>query len=192
MKSICVFAGSNVGVSDEYLQKAQTLGKIIGQNGYRLIYGGSKIGLMGEVANAALSHGAEVVGIMPSGLFRGEMVHQQLTEFIEVDSMHERKAKMGELADGYIALPGGLGTFEELFEVLCWAQIGIHEKPIGLYNVNSYFDPLVEMVKHSVQEGFSNDSHLDLMIKSADAETLIETMQNYTRPTLKKKWKQLD
>ncbi|MFP3513278.1 TIGR00730 family Rossman fold protein, partial [Peribacillus sp. SIMBA_075] len=121
-----------------------------------LVYGGSRIGLMGAIADEVLKNGGQVIGVMPKGLFRGEVVHRELTELIEVKGKHERKAKMSELADGFIAMPGGFGTYEELFEVLCWAQIGIHQKPIGLYQVNDYFKPLIDMVKFSVQEGFSN------------------------------------
>lgn len=123
--------------------------------------------------------------------FTGEIVHQQLTELIEVSGMHERKAKMSELADGFIAMPGGFGTFEELFEVLCWAQIGIHQKPIGLYNVNGYFDPLLKMLEYSVQEGFSNESHLQLIHASASPAELIGNMNDYRYPVLEKKWKDL-
>lgn len=123
--------------------------------------------------------------------FTGEIVHQQLTELIEVSGMHERKAKMSELADGFIAMPGGFGTFEELFEVLCWAQIGIHQKPIGLYNVNGYFEPLLKMLEYSVQEGFSNKSHLELIHASASPAELIGNMNDYRYPVLEKKWKDL-
>lgn len=191
MKSISVFAGSNLGEREEYKRIAIDLGKHLAHNNIQLVYGGASIGLMGEVANAVIEHGGEVVGIMPKKLFDGEIVHRQLTKLIEVDSMHERKAMMHELADGFIALPGGLGTLEELFETLCWSQIGIHQKPVGLLNIQGYFNPLVEMVKHSIQEGFSNDSHLHLMLLSADPAELITTMKSYTPPVSKKKWKQL-
>lgn len=154
MKTICVFAGSNPGVKDVYKQKAVELGTYMAEQDIRLVYGGSRIGLMGAIADEVLRQGGQVIGVMPKGLFRGEVVHQELTELIEVTGMHERKAKMSELADGFIAMPGGFGTYEELFEVLCWAQIGIHQKPIGLYQVNEYFNPLIDMVKFSVQEGF--------------------------------------
>ncbi|MBD1380520.1 LOG family protein [Metabacillus arenae] len=191
MKSICIFAGSNVGVREEYKMKARELGNYMAQNDFQLIYGGSKVGLMGEIANEVLSQGGKVTGIMPVGLFSGEIVHTELTELIEVNGMHERKAKMSELADAYIALPGGLGTFEELFEVLCWAQIGIHEKPIGLYNVRGYYDPLIQLVKFSIQEGFSNDSHLKLIGAASEPEELIKQMTSYAPPKMEKKWKQV-
>ncbi|MFG3443685.1 TIGR00730 family Rossman fold protein [Bacillus velezensis] len=191
MKTICVFAGSNPGVNEEYKRKAAELGEYMAEQGIALVYGGSRVGLMGTVADALMAGGGKAVGVMPSGLFSGEIVHQNLTELIEVSGMHERKAKMSELADGYIAMPGGFGTYEELFEVLCWAQIGIHQKPIGLYNVNGYFEPMMKMVKYSIQEGFSNESHLKLIHSSSRPDELIEQMNRYTYPILDKKWQEL-
>ncbi|MEW4059336.1 TIGR00730 family Rossman fold protein [Bacillus siamensis] len=191
MKTICVFAGSNPGVNEEYKRKAAELGEYMAEQGIALVYGGSRVGLMGTVADALMAGGGKAVGVMPSGLFSGEIVHQNLTELIEVSGMHERKAKMSELADGYIAMPGGFGTYEELFEVLCWAQIGIHQKPIGLYNVNGYFEPMMKMVKYSIQEGFSNESHLKLIHSSSHPDELIEQMNRYTYPILDKKWREL-
>ncbi|AFJ63661.1 conserved hypothetical protein YvdD [Bacillus velezensis YAU B9601-Y2] len=191
MKTICVFAGSNPGVNEEYKRKAAELGEYMAEQGIGLVYGGSRVGLMGTVADALMAGGGKAVGVMPSGLFSGEVVHQNLTELIEVSGMHERKAKMSELADGYIAMPGGFGTYEELFEVLCWAQIGIHQKPIGLYNVNGYFEPMMKMVKYSIQEGFSNESHLKLIHSSSRPDELIEQMNNYSYPILQKKWTEI-
>lgn len=191
MKTICVFAGSNPGVKDVYKEKAVELGTYMAEQDIRLVYGGSRIGLMGAVADEVLRHGGQVIGVMPKGLFRGEVVHQELTELIEVTGMHERKAKMSELADGFIAMPGGFGTYEELFEVLCWAQIGIHQKPIGLYQVNDYFNLLIDMVKFSIQEGFSNESHLQLLHASSEPEELITQMASYQTPTLEQKWTEL-
>ncbi|WP_416655333.1 TIGR00730 family Rossman fold protein [Bacillus amyloliquefaciens] len=191
MKTICVFAGSNPGVNEEYKRKAAELGEYMAEQGIGLVYGGSRVGLMGTVADALMAGGGKAVGVMPSGLFSGEIVHQNLTELIEVSGMHERKAKMSELADGYIAMPGGFGTYEELFEVLCWTQIGIHQKPIGLYNVNGYFEPLINMVKYSIKEGFSNESHLQLIHTSSRPDELIEQMKQYTYPILDKKWREV-
>ncbi|KXZ17340.1 LOG family protein YvdD [Bacillus nakamurai] len=191
MKTICVFAGSNPGGNEEYKRKATELGAYMAEQGIGLVYGGSRVGLMGAVADALMAGGGKAVGVMPSGLFSGEVVHQNLTELIEVNGMHERKAKMSELADGYIAMPGGFGTYEELFEVLCWAQIGIHQKPIGLYNVNGYFEPMMKMIKYSIQEGFSNDSHLKLIHSSSRPDELIEQMENYSYPILEKKWTEI-
>lgn len=188
MKSICVFAGSSYGARPSYRETARQLGEYMGTHGYRLVYGGSKTGLMGEVANAALAHGGEVVGIMPSGLAKGEIVHTALTEYIEVDSMHERKAMMHSLADGYIALPGGFGTFEELFEALCWSQIGIHQHPIGLLNVDGYYDLLLKMVEHSMKEGFAPPTNMSLMSISATPHELIHSMSDYLPPNGQLKW----
>ncbi|MFN2744376.1 MULTISPECIES: TIGR00730 family Rossman fold protein [Bacillus] len=189
MKTVCVYSGSNMGANPEYRSKAAELGAYIAQKGIRLVYGGSRMGLMGVIADTVLENGGEVIGVMPKGLFKGEVVHQQLTELIEVEGMHQRKAKMSELADGFIAMPGGFGTFEELFEVLCWAQIGIHQKPIGLYNVNNYYEPLMQMLKYSIQEGFSNESHLQLIHASESPDELIGKMNDYHYPVLEKKWK---
>ncbi|MFD3448749.1 TIGR00730 family Rossman fold protein [Microbacteriaceae bacterium 4G12] len=192
MKRICVFAGSNLGERPEFTIHARQLGKEIVQNGFELVYGGSQTGLMGELANEVLALGGNVIGVMPKGLFRGEVVHRGLSQLIEVDSMHERKAKMSELADGYIALPGGYGTFEELFEVICWAQIGIHKKPIGLFNIENYYTPLLAMVKHAAVEGFMNESHQDLIVSDVTASDLLHKMKTYTPPVMGNKWKQLD
>jgi uncharacterized protein (TIGR00730 family) len=149
------------------------------------------MGLMGAVADAALAAGGEVIGVMPTGLFRGEVVHSGLTQLIEVGTMHERKATMAQLSDGFIALPGGMGTFEELFEVLCWAQIGIHRKPVGLLNVNGYYEPLMKLVEHSVHEGFSNISHLSLWSLESDPADLLAQMAAYIPKELTQKWTQL-
>lgn len=191
MKSICVFAGSNLGERPEYQRKAAELGNYMAQEQYRLVYGGSNKGLMGVIANTVLECGGEVTGIMPKGLFKGEIVHQQLSELIEVEGMHERKATMGKLADGFIALPGGFGTYEELFEVLCWSQIGIHNKPIGILNISGYFDPLLNMMNYSVQEGFSNTSNLSLINVSSDPIDLIQRMEHYVPQVIDTKWTQI-
>ncbi|WP_138418865.1 TIGR00730 family Rossman fold protein [Aquibacillus sediminis] len=188
MQSICVFAGSSAGNQLIYQENATRLGEMIAKNNFRLIYGGSKTGLMGRVANAVLNEGGQVIGVMPKGLFNGEKVHQGLSQLIEVEGMHERKAKMSELADSFIALPGGLGTFEELFEVLCWAQIGIHEKPIGLLNTNDYFDPLIKLIQYSVDEGFSYQNQLDMIQSSADPEGLLHKLKEYRPPVMEAKW----
>ncbi|WP_204498728.1 TIGR00730 family Rossman fold protein [Aquibacillus albus] len=188
MKSICVFAGSSFGKHPEYDLYAKKLGKELGNNGYTLVYGGSNTGLMGSLANSVLESGGEVIGVMPKGLFKGEIVHNKLTKLIEVESMHERKAKMSELADGYIALPGGLGTFEELFEVLCWAQIGIHDKPIGVLNVNGYYDPLLRLVEYSIEEQFSKASNRDLIQSSAEPQALLQMLKSYKPKGGDQKW----
>lgn len=191
MKRICVFAGSNVGERPEFQAEARQLGEILVQNNIELVYGGSCVGLMGEVANQVLELGGHVTGVMPRGLFRGEIVHQGLTELIEVETMHERKAKMSELADAFIALPGGYGTFEELFEVVCWSQIGIHEKPVGLLNIAEFYTPLLQMVDRAAEEGFMNPSNKELLVSAKTANELVPKMKEYKRPVMGNKWKQL-
>jgi uncharacterized protein (TIGR00730 family) len=190
MKSICIFAGSSLGNSPEYKEKVRELGRRIAIKGFSIVYGGSVNGLMGEIANEVLANGGEVIGIMPRGLIKEENVHSKLTQLIEVDTMHERKAKMSELADGYIALPGGLGTLEELFEVLCWAQIGIHQKPIGILNVNGYYDSLLSLVNHCIQTGFSNDAPNKIINSSSDPETLLSMLIHYIPNISGYKWTQ--
>jgi len=188
MNKICVFAGSNIGTHSQFKTNARELGEVLVEKGIELVYGGSNTGLMGEVANRVLELGGKVTGVMPKGLFRGEIVHKGLTKLIEVDDMHQRKAKMSELADGYIALPGGFGTLEELFEVICWAQIGIHQKPIGIFNIDQYYTPLLDTITHMVEAGFVKASHQNLFVAGSVAAQLVEGMLNYQPPILEKKW----
>lgn len=191
MKRICVYSGSNLGSRPEYKENARLLGKILTENEIELVYGGSKIGLMGEVSSEVLKNNGKVIGVMPKSLFSGEMVHQNLTKLIEVDDMHQRKKTMSDLSDGFIALPGGLGTFEELFEMLSWAQLGIHKKPIGLLNISNFFDPILDMLKKACNEGFMNESNLKLILVSDNPELLINKMKNYAPPKMESKWAQL-
>lgn len=190
-KTICIYAGSNLGNSPEYREKARKLGEAIVRRGFRIVYGGSSVGLMGEIADRVLALGGEVIGVMPQGLVLGEMAHSHLTELIEVNGMHARKEKMNELSDAFIALPGGIGTFDELFEMLCWAQIELHQKPIGLLNASGYFDPLLALIRHSIDQGFANESHLGLLTVSGDPDSLLDKMEAYVPPVLGNKWKQL-
>ncbi|EDU38699.1 TIGR00730 family Rossman fold protein [Clostridium sporogenes] len=191
MKRICVYSGSNLGLRSEYKESAKLLGKILAENKIELVYGGSKIGLMGEISNEVLRNNGKVIGVMPKGLFSGEMVHENLTKLIEVENMHERKQTMAELSDGFIALPGGLGTFEELFEVLSWAQLGIHKKPIGILNISNFFDPLLHMIKNTCTEGFMNESNIKLISVSDTPSELIKQMKNYVPPLMENKWREL-
>lgn len=191
MKRICVFAGSNLGANPKYKLHAQKLGEEIARRGLELVYGGSRVGLMGEVANKVLELGGKVIGVMPTGLFRGELVHTGLSQLIEVKDMHERKAMMSELSDAYIALPGGYGTFEELFEVVSWAQLGIHRKPIGLLNIERYYVPLLDMIEHAVKAGFVQDKHKQLLVSAEDARTLLTKLSEYRPPVIGNKWDQL-
>ncbi|MEB1807112.1 MAG: TIGR00730 family Rossman fold protein [Bacillaceae bacterium] len=181
MKRICVFAGSNVGASPEFEQGAVRLGQLLAEQNIELVYGGSKIGLMGSIADSVLQSGGKVTGVMPKNLFKREIIHPLVTEFHETETMHERKALMSELADGYIALPGGIGTFEELFEVMCWAQIGIHKKPIGALNVLNYYDPVSELIKKAATAGFMPQANVDLLIIEKQPEMLLEKMFNQNK-----------
>lgn len=192
IKTICVYAGSNVGNRPEYAEQARRLADLLATRHIRMVYGGSSIGLMGEIADRMLALGSEVIGVMPKGLILGEMAHSGLTELIEVNGMHARKDKMNELSDGFIALPGGIGTFDELFEVLCWAQIGLHQKPIGLLNASGYYNPLLQLIRHCIDEGFANPSHFNLLCVSDDPQTLLDQMVHFTPPVLGNKWKNMD
>jgi len=191
MRRICVFAGSNVGTSPEYERKAIQLGELLASRGFEIVYGGSKIGLMGRVADAALAAGGKVIGVMPRNLFKGEMVHSGLTELREVGNMHERKALMSELADAYIALPGGLGTFEELFEVVSWSQLGIHKKPVGVLNVLGFYQPIAEMLKHAVGAGFMQQTNLGLILFEEEPGLLLDEIVSYVPPVQTNKWNEL-
>lgn len=191
MNKICVFAGSNVGNSPEYEIAATQLGELVAASGIELVYGGSKIGLMGRVADAVLANGGRVTGVMPRGLFKGEMAHTGLTAFHEVGNMHERKALMSELSDGYIALPGGLGTFEELFEVASWAQLGIHKKPVGILNVKGFYQPIADMLQQAVTSGFMRDTNLGLMLFEESPAILLDKMTAYSPPEQANKWAEL-
>lgn len=152
-----------------------------------MVYGGGKAGLMGEIADAVLRNQGRVIGIIPEFLRKKELAHEGVSELFITDTMHARKAKMHELADGYIALPGGYGTYEEIFEALSWLQIGMHKKPIGLFNVNGFFDPLIRMLEHTVEKGFAKPENLELLITAGDAETLFRRMERF-EPRLVHKW----
>ncbi|MED1791689.1 TIGR00730 family Rossman fold protein [Brevibacillus nitrificans] len=191
MKRICVFAGSNPGVNPAFEQIALELGRELVARELDLVYGGSNMGLMGRVANSVLEGGGKAIGIMPTGLFRGEIVHTGLTELHEVNTMHERKAMMNDLSDGFIALPGGYGTFEEIFEVVSWGQIGIHTKPIGLLNVDGYYTPLMEMVNHATAAGFIPVMQGELILCESDPAVLLDKMRDYTPPVKTNKWSEL-
>lgn len=175
MRRICVFAGSNIGTRLEYEEAARDLGYELAARGLGLVYGGASVGLMGTIADAVLAKGGEVVGILPRGLFEREVAHENLTELHTVGSMHERKALMADLSDGFIALPGGYGTFDELFEIITWAQIGLHNKPIGLLNVASYFNPLLTLVTHAMTEGFIRPFQTHIIIQGKTPGELLDT-----------------
>jgi uncharacterized protein (TIGR00730 family) len=182
VRRICVFAGSSLGARPVYTDVAQALGSEIARRGLGLVYGGASRGLMGVVADAALAAGGEVIGVLPGGLFVREVAHQELTELFEVGSMHERKALMAQLSDGFIALPGGFGTCDELFEAVTWAQIGIHQKPVGLLDVRDYFATLLAFVAHASDEGFIPPTHTNLLLHETDPAALLDAFARYQSP----------
>ncbi len=191
MHRICVFTGSNLGVRLEYQQAARTLGQEMVARGLGLVYGGASVGLMGVLADAVLAEGGEVIGVVPRGLFRREVAHKGLTELHEVESMHERKALMADFADGFIALPGGFGTFDELFEIITWAQIGLHTKPIGLLDVAGYFAPLLALVVHASTEGFIPVADQAILMHEDAPAILLDHFAAYTPPMSVSKWTEL-
>jgi hypothetical protein len=182
MKSICVFCGSSDSVHADYLTAARQMGKTLAERGIRLIFGGGKTGLMGAVANGVLEAGGEVIGVIIPSMNTKALAHDGLTRMEVPLTMHARKAKMHELADGYIALPGGFGTFDELFETVTWAQTGAHEKPVGLLNIRNYYAPLMAAIDHAVQEGFVFQEHRDVLFMEEDPGALIDRMEKYEHP----------
>lgn len=191
LRSVCVFCGSNPGRDPRYGAAAADMGREIADRGMRLVYGGGRTGLMGRVADAALEHGGEAVGVIPRALMDREVGHTGLTELRLVDSMHERKATMAGLADAFIALPGGLGTLEEIFEVWTWTQLGVHRKPIGFLNIAGFFDPLVEFLEGIVAEAFLRPSHRDLAVFSGSPAELLVRLSETDVPAVSK-WLELD
>jgi len=175
-RRVCVFAGSGLGSRQVYQQAARDLGEELARRRLGVVYGGASVGLMGEVAAAALQAGGEVIGVVPQGVWSPEANHAGLAVLYEVGTMHERKALMAELADGFIALPGGLGTFDELFEILTWAHLGLHSKPIGLLNIAGYFKPLLQLVASAVREGFIARNPPFLVSEGADAGMLLDQL----------------
>ena len=186
MKSVTVFCGSSSGSDPIYRSQAAMLGKTLAQQSIRIIYGGAKVGLMGAVADAALSEGGKVVGVIPKFLRSKEIAHKRLTELIIVESMHERKTKMHELSDGIIALPGGFGTLEELFEILTWAQLGLHKNPIGLLDINGFYDHLKQLLRTMVDKGFLKAINYDMLLINDDINDLLNQMKRYIAPLIPK------
>ena len=187
MRRICVFCGSNSGTQAAYATAAQELGITLAGRGLELVYGGGHVGLMGIAADAALSAGGRVIGVIPQALAEKEIAHSGLTELIVTQSMHERKARMAELADGFIALPGGFGTYEELCEIITWGQLGYHRKPIGLLNVASFYDGLLAFFDQAVTAGFIKAQHRAMLIVSEDADVLLDQFTDY-EPAYTAKW----
>jgi len=177
MKRICVFCGSRPGTRPDYATDARALGRALAERGYGLVYGGASVGIMREVADAVLGAKGAVIGVIPRTLVDREVAHHGLTELHVVDTMHERKATMERLSDGFIALPGGFGTLDELFEILTWAHLGIHDKPMGLVNTARFWDPLVSLVDHMVAEGFVTDAMRASLLVEGDPSTLLASME---------------
>lgn len=177
--NICVFCGASNGVRPEYQVYAQNLGQQIARQGRRLVYGGGNKGLMGVIANSVLDNGGEVIGVIPERLVKAETAHHGITQLEIVADMHARKARMAELSDGFVAMPGGTGTLEEIFEIWTGAQIGYHEKPVALYNIESFWQPMLSFLQHAVQEQFIRDSFYNTLIVETDPSRLLLDMDNY-------------
>jgi hypothetical protein len=187
-QSVCVFCGSQAGTRVVYREAAERVGRALARQGIELIYGGGRVGLMGIMADAALDGGGRVVGIIPEPLAIKEVAHSGVSELIVVPGMHERKALMAERASAFLALPGGVGTLEEFFEILTWAVLGLHNKPIGLLNVQGYFDPLLELLRHAVAERFVRPEHLDMILVADNPEEMVRHLPAHVPPPPGPKW----
>jgi len=185
---LCVYCGSSSKVDKAYHDAAYRLGELLAERGIGVVYGGANVGTMGALAQGALASGGEVIGVIPTGLVEKEVAHSGLTELFVVSDMHERKAKMAELADGFVALPGGLGTLEELFEMLTWGQLEFHSKPIALLDGRGFFDQLRGFLKHAVDEGFLTTYHLSLLQCYSDPESLVENIMDFEYQQQNKWW----
>ena len=186
MKRICVYCGSNSGSRSEYFETATYLGQCLAERGIGIVYGGAEVGLMGAVASSALNRGGEVIGVIPE-LFAEKVKHHKLSQLHVVPTMHDRKMKMFDLSDGFIALPGGIGTIEEVFEILAWAQLGCHDKPCGILNICGYFDSIIEFLEHSVSQQFLKKAHREMIMFDENPNGLLEQFKSYKAPT-EPKW----
>jgi len=186
VRSVCVFCGASIGTNPAYREAAVALGQAIARRGLTLVYGGGAVGLMGVVADAAMAAGGEVVGIIPQSLLDAEVGHKGLTHLEVVNGMHARKARMAELSDAFIALPGGLGTLEELFEVWTWGQLGYHAKPLGLLDVNGFYDKLGGFLDHIVEEGFVRPQHRAMLLLGQQPDELLDGMDSFVAPVAPK------
>jgi hypothetical protein len=191
MRSICVYAGSNPGSDPAYAEGARALGGELAERGISLVYGGGKVGLMGVIADTVLAAGGEAIGVMPQALIDREIGHPGLTDLKVVGSMHERKAQMAELADGFVALPGGIGTVEELIEIYTWSQLGIHDKGCGVLNVRGYYDNLAAFLDHAAREGFLRPQHRAALSVEEDPAALLDALAAFQPPQVSK-WLELD
>jgi uncharacterized protein (TIGR00730 family) len=185
MKAVCVFCGSNVGQNPAYERAAVSVGTALAKAGLKLVYGGGRVGLMGAVADAAIVAGGHVAGVVPRALVEREIAHAGLAELHVVETMHQRKTMMADLADAFVALPGGAGTLDEFFEQWTWAQLGVHRKPCGLLNVADYFGPLIAMMQRIVAEGFMGERYLDMLVIENEIEPMVKRFVNYTPPPQK-------
>ncbi len=186
MHRICVFCGSNFGHSPRYRESAVELGNLLASSGHPLVYGGGQVGLMGVIADAVLDAGGDVIGIIPEMLATKELLHTGVPDMRLVPDMHARKALMAELSDAFIALPGGYGTFEELLEIVTWAQLGIHRKTIGLLNVAGFFDPLVALIETGIDQGFIKQQHRELIVVADEPQALLERLKTHDLPQVRK------
>lgn len=186
MKSITIFCGSSFGSDEIFRQQATLLGQTLAKENIQLVYGGADVGLMGAVADGALNAGGKVIGVLPYFLQPKEIAHKNLTELILVDSMHERKTKMNELCDGVIVLPGGYGTLEEFFEMITWAQLGLHQKPIAVLNIDGFYDDLIKLLQTMVDKRFLKQINRDMLLISDNIDELLEMMKNYKAPSVGK------
>ena len=178
MRNICVFAGSGTGCRPEYVRVASELGRLLAESKITMVYGGGSTGLMGAAADGALKAGGKVIGVIPTDLTGQELEHTGLTELIVTADMHSRKARMHRLSDAFIALPGGIGTFDELFEALCWAQLGFHDKPCVLLNVKGYYDPLLKLISNAVSEGFIGEKNKNLLLTGETPQEVLSALLN--------------
>jgi uncharacterized protein (TIGR00730 family) len=189
LKRICVFCGSSPGSHPKYLHAARELGRLLVRQGIELVYGGARVGMMGAIATTVLQEGGKVIGVIPRGLAEKEVAFTNLTDLRVVDSMHERKALMAELSDAFIALPGGLGTIEEFFEILTWGQLGLHHKPCGLLDIGGYFHSLLSFLDHAVDQQFIEPEHRSMILVDEQPAALLEQFRCYQPPTVDKaKW----
>jgi uncharacterized protein (TIGR00730 family) len=191
IQRVCVFCGSSKGFRPAYVKAAHDMGKALVRRGTGLVYGGGGVGLMGELADTVMAGGGEVIGAIPHALVAREVAHRSITELVVVRSMHDRKAKMMELADAFVAMPGGYGTFEEFCEVITWAQLGLHQKPCGLLNVEGYYDSLLNLFNRGVDDGFIHPTTRELVVEATDPDVLLDKLAYY-KPPIVEKWIEQD
>jgi uncharacterized protein (TIGR00730 family) len=182
IRSLCVYCGSSMGRDPAHREAAAAVGALMAANGVRLVYGGGAVGLMGVVADAVMAGGGEVLGVIPKGLFSDEVGHQGITELVEVDSMHQRKQRMAEEADAFLALPGGLGTLEELAEITTWAQLGIHAKPVGVLDLDGFWQPLLDFLDGAVESGFLRPANRELVVRITDVDDVLAVLAGHHTP----------